>query len=807
MRLIITENLDYANSIAYAYTNGRETDVESARIMIGSELSSFIFSREPLLRGGKINPNFYGRLLDKIELLKAEKVTLALNPTRTTRLFTSLLEQALSDMGITVESVTLPTLWKREVISAFEDGNLAVTPNRLRQSIDELTARSKISHAVAKTVSEVAGDGYSNIDASLLCLLSLLSIRSAEVGNPKFRMSAKMQIGDCSVMAASTACYSKDECVELMKTLGGRLELVQNPYVENIISAESLYGALDGSEKINVTLRSTVESLYTKRYISCPYTMSKELPMRMNEKDIRILIKSCRAICAEPEDIDADSLSSVQRAGRNELHAIIPLMHNAGQLEGDERVMYRYIAGQYVEAAKESKTRRALFKSPSGVPFAAEVPEGLSITKRNAKSVAAIFSYELAGVFSYYRPEELIRELTERGLDAADVVFSLLLHATESGTLFVNNGVYLTSKGVKLLESLPVDEKEVINLYTFIESSLHACRKENSGKTPEEIFREVTLKLTSWRKSALENRNAMHPSQINPLEKIEEKELAELASSANETGMQEEQKNPPAIETNTKEQVSHVESPRGAQVPAPAAVKTKSPDAASDYPSTNETRSQSTPAFSATETKDPEEPPEPPASETRMQNAGPKPERKEPPQVPEEPRRNIRLTCPFCRAAAILQNDTEFYCMSCGRSLPYTMKTKCGTVTITEKDLVRLEHNKRTSLKTVLADEEITDRAYIVMTGDGKLGISHTSSYTCPGCGTPLKVHSWGYHCEGCGFSVPFEIYQRQLTAGQVKTLIRGEKTEVIKDLISKDGELFDAALLAKPDGIKLYRK
>ena len=93
------------------------------------------------------------------------------------------------------------------------------------------------------------------------------------------------------------------------------------------------------------------------------------------------------------------------------------------------------------------------------------------------------------------------------------------------------------------------------------------------------------------------------------------------------------------------------------------------------------------------------------------------------------------------------------------------------------------------------------------MTGDGKLGISHTSSYTCPGCGTPLKVHSWGYHCEGCGFSVPFEIYQRQLTAGQVKTLIRGEKTEVIKDLISKDGELFDAALLAKPDGIKLYRK
>lgn len=814
MRLIITENIDYANSIAYAYTNKKDTDLTESRIIVGSEHSTFIWSDEPLLKGGKINPRFSERLLEKIDAFHVNKVTIALNPTRTTCLFTSLLEDAL-DKDITVESVTLTTLWRKDVKTAFEDSKIEVTQSRLQPSVDELAARSKISHAVAKAVSDIAGGEYQSIDATLLCLLSLLSLRDTDIGNTKFRVHAAFQIDNKKLSATSLDCFSSWECSDLIKQLGGSLELIQNPYIANIVSAESLYGALDGAEAVDVNLRNTVESLYAKRYISCPYTMSKELPANMRDNDLEILIKNCQnslPFCDE-EAVNAHNLASAPRAKQNALHAIIPLMRNPLQLEGDELAIYKYITGKYIQAASDSKTRTALLRSSgSGTLFVASIPEKLSVTKRNAKNVSASFKFQPEGTFTYYTPEELIKELTHMGLDAADVIFALLSNAASSGTLFVNNGVHLSGKGTKLLKSLPIKERDAIALYSYIESSLHACRKENNAKTPEEIFTEVTATLTSWKNSSEEQKNdSGQPYKSNPLGRPNYFPHAGPTSETNPpqiTDPTSETKNANEAEIELTSESEPAKNPldEAATVSNEGLSGHKDPNESS-HQTSNEKRPNPLDCASTIEKTSPTLP-----FDSRQKISTNETSNQDALVAGSEGTRSNSdetelLICPFCLAEAIVREETTYSCLSCGKKLHYIMKTKVGQLTLNDKDLKKLAAHKRTSLKSISAGDEIVDRAYIVMTDDGKLGISHKSTYKCPYCDSPLKVYSWGYHCEGCSFSVPFKIYETKLTAEQIKTLISGEKTEIITDLISKDGECFNAALKAFPEGIKLFLK
>ena len=70
---------------------------------------------------------------------------------------------------------------------------------------------------------------------------------------------------------------------------------------------------------------------------------------------------------------------------------------------------------------------------------------------------------------------------------------------------------------------------------------------------------------------------------------------------------------------------------------------------------------------------------------------------------------------------------------------------------------------------------------------------------TCPLCGKPLKLQSWGLGCtgykEGCKFSINGTVAGKKLTESQIKALLDKGETGLIKGFKSKTGKKFDAKL------------
>lgn len=77
-------------------------------------------------------------------------------------------------------------------------------------------------------------------------------------------------------------------------------------------------------------------------------------------------------------------------------------------------------------------------------------------------------------------------------------------------------------------------------------------------------------------------------------------------------------------------------------------------------------------------------------------------------------------------------------------------------------------------------------------------GGAPTIGATCPICGEPISVKSWGYGCSGwkngCKFSIG-HICGKKLTENQVKLLLSTGKTSLIRGFTSKSGKKFDAYL------------
>lgn len=78
--------------------------------------------------------------------------------------------------------------------------------------------------------------------------------------------------------------------------------------------------------------------------------------------------------------------------------------------------------------------------------------------------------------------------------------------------------------------------------------------------------------------------------------------------------------------------------------------------------------------------------------------------------------------------------------------------------------------------------------------GPGKEG-----SFLCPKCGKPLRKGKAGYFCsgrkDGCDFFLFSKWGQKELTDANIRDLVSGKKTSLIKGFRSKDGKPFSARL------------
>ena len=130
-------------------------------------------------------------------------------------------------------------------------------------------------------------------------------------------------------------------------------------------------------------------------------------------------------------------------------------------------------------------------------------------------------------------------------------------------------------------------------------------------------------------------------------------------------------------------------------------------------------------------------------------------------------------------------------------------KTIAG-VDLTEKQVMTLLAGQTTEVISGFKSKSgKTFSAALTLQEDGKVTWAPFESKTdlrCPKCGKPLVKTPMSYKCEddGCGFILWNSICGKTLTEEQVKKLLAGETTDVIKGFKKKDGSKFDAALQIK---------
>lgn len=129
-------------------------------------------------------------------------------------------------------------------------------------------------------------------------------------------------------------------------------------------------------------------------------------------------------------------------------------------------------------------------------------------------------------------------------------------------------------------------------------------------------------------------------------------------------------------------------------------------------------------------------------------------------------------------------------------------KTIAG-VDLTEKQAMTLLAGKTTEVISGFKSKAGKTFSAALMLKDNQITWAPFESKTdlkCPKCGKNLIKTSMSYKCEDddCGFILWNSICGKTLTENQVKKLLNGETTDVIKGFTKKDGSKFDAALQIK---------
>ena len=181
--------------------------------------------------------------------------------------------------------------------------------------------------------------------------------------------------------------------------------------------------------------------------------------------------------------------------------------------------------------------------------------------------------------------------------------------------------------------------------------------------------------------------------------------------------------------------------------------------------------------------------------------ARPREEKEVPCEVPSPAEAPLLLPCPFCGKLSMTEQDRRFVCGACGAVIENPLRIDDASFTLTEKDILVLAKEGRTKYKRGRSDAgKLSSGGYLTLEG-GVFRLSHKSAMRCPHCRENLLAYAWGFSCPSCRFGVPFEVYRVRLKTSDLKKLLAGKQTDPIKNLISKQGEVFTARLSSLPGG------
>ena len=725
MRLYILEDLPSAKAVAKAFGSEiKGSSTNTAQITAGGVPSLLYWHDRMRILGSDKKPSISEKAEKVLTGIFSEngitEIVIALFPTRTSCLFADCVRRQVQDSGISVYIALLATLKKADILYAMENARKA-TPD----SLDVIRATSERHNAYTATnaIRQLlkGDDKATRFDLNLLTALCFVAKRAADERKKKYRIRTEVEIGGAATSLWSAEEYTKEEAEGIVRELGKKLTAlpVDMPDLPTVIS---LYGVYKKLEPREIQLRDAAVSLYEKRYISNPFTLSGSLPVNTTSNLKGEVISACRALYPGEERLDTDALSYFDVLSSIAPSAILPLKNSTASLSESETALYSVIVSAAVDAiCREDKYTLQLLDKKTGVLFTAPLPEGMP---RGTRSYSpGPLTLQETGTFSCYSIMELVEQLVHSGHESSDVLMTLIDRLTKTQAVYVDNvGVHMTDKGGQIIRQLPVPPEDVIALFKIV------------------------------------NAPADNPADINS-------HLVRVSNEVNRTV---------AAWLSMKENGEKKQAPETKPEPAEKEPAPQRPEKAVDAP--------------VPLAPQPVQQPAPPA---------PKP-------APADP---SMLPCPFCGNQAVTEEEHTFFCRSCGNSIGKLLRIGDALYNITEKDIRSLAKNRRTKLKLGKnALNEIVTGGYIILDSTS-FELSHRSNILCPYCGKHLEAYAWGFKCSSCAFGVPFEVYHVRLKNSDIQHLLAGEKTDVIRDLISPHGEYFSAKLLAQPDGkIRPYR-
>lgn len=133
----------------------------------------------------------------------------------------------------------------------------------------------------------------------------------------------------------------------------------------------------------------------------------------------------------------------------------------------------------------------------------------------------------------------------------------------------------------------------------------------------------------------------------------------------------------------------------------------------------------------------------------------------------------------------------------------FSIYKRVAGVDLTDKNVSDMLDGKATEIMNFKKKDGSTFSAALILNEEHKITWAPFESKTdlkCPKCGEPLVKTPLSYKCEDdeCGFILWTKICGKALTDVQVKKLLSGQSTGVIKGFKKKDGTSFNASLIMK---------
>lgn len=275
------------------------------------------------------------------------------------------------------------------------------------------------------------------VDQYVLTTLFLLKNRSDNKGQPRFRINIKVNYeDDTTYTAESENVFTKESAAAAINTLQGRQISIGNTIANQLPTTATLFTMYNDTEYVEKEMKRLSLALFTKGFITCPYTLNGHLSHAYtNRQSIEAIKHICESFDSTLKNInDVKAMEALnqhenifnKRRVKYAPSCIIPLKscQDAGNgLNDREKKLYTNIATEFSKVFQApSLPKKRLHVDDSYITFQVDA----HIANIKIENCTCTFEMVEAGTFNEYTISELLTELVNYGIGNGETIMSIV---------------------------------------------------------------------------------------------------------------------------------------------------------------------------------------------------------------------------------------------------------------------------------------------------------------------------------------------------------------------------------------------